>query len=95
LNRQQLHFSKEIIRRIQHAAGADLEALHIIIYGDPGEALLVRRSLRRFPGFDCPVGSNDVMERVKIFKQNELQFICRLLSLEQSGSTDELGEKIC
>jgi hypothetical protein len=92
------HFSKEIIRRIQYAAKADLEALHVILYGNPGEALLLRRSLRRFPGFDCPIESNeyrDVMERVKIFEQNELQFICRLLSLEQSDSTDVLGEKIC
>jgi hypothetical protein len=92
------HFSKEIIGRIQYAAKADLEALHIIIYGNPGETLLVRRSLRRFPGFDCPIESNeyrDVMERVKIFEQKELQCICRLLNLEQSGSTDELGEKIC
>jgi hypothetical protein len=58
----------------------------------------VPRGLRRYPGFDCPIESNeyrDVMERVKIFERNDLQFICRLLDLEQSGSTDELGEKIC
>jgi hypothetical protein len=48
------HFSKEILRRIQYAAEAD-----IIIYGDPGKALLVRRGLRRYPGFDCPIESNE------------------------------------
>jgi hypothetical protein len=59
------HFSKEIIRRIQHAAEADLEALHIIIYDNPGEALLVRRSLRRIPGFDCPIESNTTSENIR------------------------------
>ncbi|XP_054273897.1 protein DEK-like isoform X1 [Macrosteles quadrilineatus] len=86
---------------IQRAKPEDLKLLHRLCFGKPGKAAAVKKTLKKFNGFEYNVDSEEFKKKKefvdKSFKKVtvvHLKNVCNILDIERSGSKDELIERI-
>jgi hypothetical protein len=75
-----------------------LSTLHTICYDNPGKTNTIKKNLRKFIGFEFDADSDDYKKRLEATQKidiNKLKVTCDILKLDNKGTKEQLGERIC
>uniref|UniRef100_A0A182QCU7 DEK-C domain-containing protein n=1 Tax=Anopheles farauti TaxID=69004 RepID=A0A182QCU7_9DIPT len=88
----------QIDANINSAKVDDLQTLHTILYDGPAKAMVLRRNLRKFDGFEFGPDSDAYRKRVSATEKLDVKKLAQLahvLALEKKGTKEELAARIC